>query len=440
VLSLASLELSFEKEFDLSRAFKAHAASALVTGALSGFIGIISLSRTALNKASGGGAVAGSIAAAMCIATLFGAGELVGYISRGALGGLILYLGLGMLKQWVWDQRRTSSPLELIQIAAILALTANYGFLVGFIGGVLIACIIFVVTYSRIPIADLVSDLARVASPVVRPQREADALRTRGGRTRIYRLSGYVFFGSASRIDSFVEDLDPSEIDGIIIDFSNVSGIDRSAISVFQRILRRHTGSAIRFMFVTSGPTDAALRSLAQDPLAARNLSFFPSLDRALEAAEERLIGDNAETEPTDGSCFAFLSDEAERDLFRSYCELKRIAADQTLCREGDRSNEIFFLQSGSLEITKAFEGGRSARLAKLRPGAMTGELAFYTGAARSASIHAAEVSSVHVLHREALTRMRAEHPGLATKLDHMVIRSIAASLTRTNQMIATLS
>jgi sulfate permease, SulP family len=440
VLSLASLELTFEKEFELNRALKAHAGTALVTGALSGFIGLISLSRTALNKTTGGGAIAGSVAAAMCVATLFGAGELVGYISRGALGGLILYLGLGMLKQWLWDQRRSASPLELIQIVAILALTANYGFLVGFVGGILIACIIFVVTYSQIPIADLASDLARFASPVVRPQNEVDMLRARGARTRVYRLSGYVFFGSASRIDSFVEDLDPAGIDGIIIDFSNVSGIDRSAVSVFQRILRRHTGTPVRFQFVSSGPTAAALQVLTQDPLAARNLSFFPSLDRALEAAEERILAGLSGESHVDGACFAFLEIEADRTLFRGYCERKQVAADGTLAREGDLSNEVFFLESGSLEITKTFEGGRSARLAKLRPGAMTGELAFYTGAGRSASIHASEASSVQVLHRAALTRMRAEHPELATKFDHMVIRSIAASLTRTNQMIATLS
>jgi len=196
----------------------------------------------------------------------------------------------------------------------------------------------------------------------------------------------------------------------------------------------------VRFQFVSSGPTAAALQVLTQDPLAARNLSFFPTLDRALEAAEERILADVSANPAVEGACFSFLESEADRDRFRRYCKSKRIAADETLAREGELSNEVFFLESGSLEITKAFEGGRSARLAKLRPGAMTGELAFYTGAARSASIHAAEASSVHVLHREALTQMRAEHPELATKFDHMVIRSIAASLTRTNQMIATLS
>ena len=42
-----------------------------------------------------------------------------------ALGGLVLYLGLNMLRQWVWDQRRTASRLELTQIVLILAVVCR---------------------------------------------------------------------------------------------------------------------------------------------------------------------------------------------------------------------------------------------------------------------------------------------------------------------------
>ena len=64
---------------------------------------------------------------------------------------------------------------------------------------------------------------------------------------------------------------------------------------------------------------------------------------------------------------------------------------------------------------------------------------AFYTGAARTASIVAVEDSRVQILHRDALLRMRTEHPSLAMRFDHMVIRKLAGSLERTNTLIATL-
>ena len=43
-------------------------------------------------------------------------------------------------------------------------------------------------------------------------------------------------------------------------------------------------------------------------------------------------------------------------------------------------------------------------------------------------------------MHRSALERMRAERPELATRFDHMVIRSVAGSLKRTTQMVTTLT
>ena len=87
----------------------------------------------------------------------------------------------------------------------------------------------------------------------------------------------------------------------------------------------------------------------------------------------------------------------------------------------------------------KQDQHGRRIRLAKLNKGAIVGELAFYTGEARSASIQAAVDSGVHVLRREALERMRLAHRELATDFDHMVIRKIARTLARTNRLVSTL-
>ena len=66
----------------------------------------------------------------------------------------------------------------------------------------------------------------------------------------------------------------------------------------------------------------------------------------------------------------------------------------------------------------------------------MVGELAFYTGEARTADIAAAVDSSVYALHREALERLHATHPRIAAQFDHMVIHKIAAAMTRTSQLV----
>lgn len=438
LLAVASLELTYQREFKLNRVLKLHAGATAVSSLLGGFAGLLSISRTMLNRQVGGGVIAGVVSAGLCLAVLLGAGGFVGYVPKAALGGLVLFLGVGMLKQWLWDQRKTATRLEMAEILIIVILVANYGFLVGFAGGVLIACAVFIVSYSQLPLATLVTDISLFRSSVVRPSHQVDTLKQHGGRVMVYRLSGYVFFGSASKIDAVFRQKDLAGIDGVLLDFTNVSGIDSSAIGVFQRILRRYQTLPTRFYFVQSEVNRASLQAVSRDPSACRNLHYFPSLDHALEAAEESIIGRHGQ-ERQEGDGFDFIAHAADRETFKGYCEQKQTEQGTCLAKEGEYSAEVFFVESGSLEIIKHATRGAGVRLAKLQRGAMAGELAFSTGEPRTASIMAVQPSVVYVLNKAALARMRAAHPALATEFDHMVIRKIAHALARTNQVLAAL-
>lgn len=437
LLSLASLELNYRREFDLDRALKEHSVSAGLAALFGGFVGIISVARTTLNQKSGGGSISGLIAALICFAVLLGAGGFIAYAPKAALGGLVLYLGLNMLKQWLWDLRHVVSKFELMQILMILGLVANFGYMVGFTAGLMIACIFFVITYSSFPLTSLDTDLSMLSSSVVRPGYQIQALRAHGQKIKVYRLSGYVFFGSAKKIEMLFKELEVDQVQGLVLDFSNVSGIDRSAISVLQRILGRYIDKQLHIYFVHSPANATDLRSISLNEAVTKKISYFPSLDLALESAEEALLISNVDPgHPV--SCFEFLDNQADREIFLDYCESRRVGRDEALCHEGDGTDGIYFVEDGSFEIIKIV-GDNRLRLAKLSQGAMVGEMAFYTGAARSASIVAAVDSRVHILYVDALARMRTKHPDLAMKLDHMVICQIAESLIRANKLIATL-
>ncbi len=288
-----------------------------------------------------------------------------------------------MLKQWLWDQWRTSSRAEFAQIVTILVLVANFGFMVGFFAGLLISCVVFVVTYSRIPLADLATDLSLFTSSVVRPENEVATLEKHGSKTRLYRLSGYVFFGSATKIEAVFNGLG-GDIEGVVIDFTGVSGIDSSAISVFQRILRRYRDASTHFYFAY-GANERSVRAITNARASDDRIHFFPSLDHAVEVAEDNLLRKWNRSEAA--SSFGFLEDMAGRDIFLSHCERCDIRAGQMLCTENQSSDEVFFIESGGFEVLKARNDGAVIRLAKLHRGAIVGELAFYTGEARTASI-----------------------------------------------------
>lgn len=434
LLSVASLELTHRREFDLNKILHQHAAAAGLSAALGGFVPILSIGRSLLNHRAGGGRVGGLIAAAFCLATLFGAGAIVSYIPKPALGGLVLFLGLGMLKQWLWDPWRTASRVELGQIVLILLLVANFGFMVGFAAGVVLSCAVFIVTYSRLPIASVSTNLSLFTSSVARSEADTHILREHGEKVLLYRLRGYVFFGSASKIDKVFRAM-PDAIEAVVIDFSSVSGIDSSAVGVFQRMLRRHQAKTTIFYLVYGEATERAVRAIDLISTSGRVI-YCQTLDEAVEIAEDHLIGRKGSVRD-DPSALQFLKDPAERATFLGYCEMRKIARGDTLCQEGDRSNEVFFLESGALVVLKSAGDKRVLRLAKLHAGSMVGELAFYTDEARSASIAADSDATVYVLRRDALAQLRGAHPDLAALFDRMVIQKVSHALTRANKLLA---
>jgi SulP family sulfate permease len=439
MLALASLEIELRREFDLTHELRVHSVLVAASGALGGTIASASISRTALTARSGGTAIAGLVAAAIALAMLTGASHVMGYMARAAVGGLLLYLGISMLRQWIWDVRGTARPVEILQILLIVAITARHGFIAGFGAGVLFACVTFVVTYSRIPLADLASHLGAMRSSVVRSPAQEQVLAKHGAKVPVYRLTGYVFFGSASKIDGmFMEHL-LGDAEAVVLDFSRVSGIDTSAITVFQRILRRHLDSSIVFHFVHGPPTRAQLEALVFAPGASRKLAYHDALDRALEAAEEGVL-DKHEEDATDQTLMRSASSLDWRSPFEEYLETREVAQDEALFQEGDRSDEVYFVDSGRFDVLKRVDDGPAVRLAKVRHGALLGEIAFYLGEPRSASVVATRPAVVRVMRRAALERMRSERPELATRFDHMVIRSVAGSLKRTTQMVTTLT
>jgi len=438
-LTLASLEIELQREFDLGHELRVHAGAATVSAALGGMIASASISRTSLNRRSGGKGIAGVVSATMAFGMLLGASHVMGYIARAALGGLVLYLGVAMLRQWIWDVRRTTRPIELLQILLIVAITARHGFIAGFGAGVLIACVTFVVTYSRIPLTDLSTHLGEMRSSVVRSPGQEQLLAAHGQKVSVYRLGGYVFFGSASKIDAMFKERLVGPAEAVVLDFSRVSGIDTSALAVFQRILRRHCETSVRFHFVYGPPTRVQLVALGLTPGGSLNLKFHDSLDRALEAAEEGLIERHEEDAP-DPAMLETARSLDWRSPFEEYLETRAVAENEALFHEGDRSDEVYFVESGRFDVLKRVDDGPPVRLAKVRHGALLGEIAFYLGEPRSATIMATRPSEVRVMRRAALERMRAEKPELATRFDHMVIRSVAGSLKRTTQMVTTLT
>ena len=422
----------------MDKIVRVHGATSLIAAIFGGFVGIISVSRTTLNQSGGGGKLSGVVASLICLAFFLGAGVVLTVIPKAALGGLILFLGIGMFKQWLWDQRHVVSKIEFAQILLILLLVAQFGYLSGFVAGIIISCLVFVYTYSQIGLAFPPTDLSEFSSTVVRAEQQVKVLKNSGKKIAIFRLSGYVFFGSASKIDGLFKSINIDLMEGVIIDLSHISGIDRSAIGVFQRIIRRYAHKNLQFYLVFSDKNRVLVQSIGSVDEGGHLVSFYGSLDSAIEHAEEELItkfGTDAATK----TIFHFIDNPEDSAIFQTYCTFKNVPEGEVIVKEGDLdSGEIYFLESGEFGVSELVDG-ELFTLAKFLPGSIVGEISFYTHRARSATISALSPSMFYTLTEAKMAKMRKENPALATKLDLMVITKLSNSLQRADKLITTL-
>lgn len=99
--------------------------------------------------------------------------------------------------------------------------------------------------------------------------------------------------------------------------------------------------------------------------------------------------------------------DESEKNIIVMAMQNKEVKEGDMVIEEGDEGNELFVIDSGTLDCTKKNkETGDSIFLKKYEPGEAFGELALLYNAPRAASIKANEDCSLFTLDRETFNHI----------------------------------
>ncbi len=122
------------------------------------------------------------------------------------------------------------------------------------------------------------------------------------------------------------------------------------------------------------------------------------------------------------------------------YMELVEIEAGEYLIRQGEPSNDLFFIESGLATAEFELANGKKMRLRSIKSGATVGEVALYLGGLRSASVKAEKPSRVYRLSTQNLQRIQKEDPALAALLHEWLGRMLAERLAENNRLIELLS
>jgi SulP family sulfate permease len=430
LFNVSGTEVVLHRDLDTNRELRDAGVLNVVSGALGGIPGYHALSLTALSeRMSASARTAGLVASAVpAAAVVFGA-SFVELIPRMIVGGVLVFLGLAFIVEWVWDKRRSLPTVEYVVVLVILAGIIARGFLPGVVIGLVMAVVLFAVSYGRIELVREVSFGDTYRSNVDRPPHERAALRQAGEAVQVLRVHGFVFFGSASGLlERIRKRVEAAPLRYLLFDLRRVSGVDASAVVSLVKVV--HLAESGGFELVLAGASDPVRGQLARGGVVEQRgvVRFEPDLDRGLQACEEALLAEVGAV-TSDGAAGA-LAGMPPR--LRTYLERVPLAEGTVLIRQDEPPEDVYVLESGRLRVELSTPEGRRMRLRTVRPGVVVGEIAMYTGVPRTADVVAEAPSVVLRLRRDSIERMEATEPELASALHRWLAGTLAERLTDT--------
>ena len=429
LFNISGTELVLHRDLDTNRELRDAGVLNVVSGALGGIPSYHALSLTSLaQRMSVDARVAGLVAAAVPLAAVVFGAAVIELIPRMIVGGVLVFLGLAFIVEWAWDKRRTLPTVEYVVVLVILAGIVARGFLPGVVLGLVLAVVLFAISYGRIELVREVAFGQTYHSNVDRPPAERAALRTMGERVQILRVNGFVFFGSASSLlDRIGRRAGSGELRFLLVDLHRASGLDASAVVAFAKVVR--LAQAGGFELVFAGASDPVRRQLSRGGVteAPGVVAFEPDLDRGLQRAEDLLLAGAEPGQPAgDGPGDALAS---LPPALRAHLERVSLAPGTALIRQDEAPEDLFVLESGRLRVEMQTPEGRRMRLRTVLPGVVVGELALYTGEARTADVVAETPAVVLRLSREQIEAIGATDPELAAALHRWLAATLAERL-----------
>lgn len=464
LLSNSGIELVVGRDLELNSELKAVGIANLASGLGGGMVGNQALPSTLLVHDIGAShRLTGLIAVLPSLAVLGLGSAFLSYLPKAVLGSLILYLGLTLLWQWLYQAYFKLPLQDYLTVWITVILIDTVGFLQGIVVGFVITVVLFMYHYSQVDVAKQVLSGDHSRSNVQRGPEQAGVLGQQGGQIYALELQGFLFFGTANYLLSKVRDralrpLQSADVsaDGeqppqqssvsvplryVVIDFRQVSGLDSSAVLTFNKILK--LAQTHDFTLVLTNLLPAFATALEQGQglaIDSDRCQVLADLDRGLEWCEQQILTATATTpEPpvplVNHLTERFLTADQARQ-FMTYLEPRWFPADHAIFQAGERRPELYFIESGQVSVLLALGDGCTKRLQTCSSGHLLGEMRFYNKLPLSSSVVTDTPSQLYSLSQEAYGRMQDTAPDLVQALQRYIVEILCDSLIRRGEQL----
>jgi SulP family sulfate permease len=451
LLNISALEVVVKEDIDMNRELGAAGLANVIAGLFGSTVGYQTLSLTVLaHRLNAKTRLAGVFAAFVLGGTLLFGASLLSYFPKPILGGILLFMGLSFLVEWVIDARARLPQIDYLLVLMILIAIASIGFLEGIAIGVLAAVVMFVVSYSQINAVKhtLSGDIYR--SKVERPLAHRQMLQKRGAEIFILRLQGFIFFGTAQklldRIKERLNDPENPRLHYVILDFRQVVLLDSSAVFSITRMKQLAEAQKIHMVWTNLSP--AIIRLMEKGGLVDESDDSFiilPTLDHGLEWCENQILSHQGITDLTgvferiERQLKHAIPDLKDVKRLTNYLERKEVKQGEYLMYQGEQPDEMYFIEAGLVSVQLELPDGQIMRLRSMRGGTTVGEMGMYLGNTRTASVVADRPSVVHRLSKDASKEMERKDPEVAALLHQWIASLLAERLADNNRTIEAL-
>lgn len=436
LLYISALEIEIKTDIDTNRELRATGWANLAAGMVGAPPGYMYLGDTLITfRMVGMRRGAAVVASLALLAVVAFAGFILEFLPQFVVGGMLLFVGAEFLYEWLWASRRSMTKPDYALMLGILVVIATIGFLPGVAVGLIAAIALFVVRYSRIDVVKHSLTGREYQSNIERGMDEAEYLLEMGEATLILELQGFIFFGTASRILSRIRS-HLETVDGlrfIVCDFRRVSGVDSSAMAIFERVALLVQEREIALILTGMEPVQRAqfgelvtFYSIA--------VHVKEDLDHGMAWCEDRLL----QASGLGGGPGAALPKDLEEAL-APYLVRRSIPSGELMMRQGQPTPGILLISSGRATVQLEEADGQRVRLRTLLGGTVLGEISLYRDEPCTATVVAETDCQVLHLTPERFQELCRRDPAVAAELHQFVARTLAGRVSHANRAIRAL-
>lgn len=448
LLNISGLETEAKRDIDLDAELKTAGVANILSAFAGGAPGYQSLSMTLMSQRLGGGTRLTSIAAGLflLVVVVFGS-ELIALVPLPALAGIVLATGSALLWERLVGSFRRLAPAEYLVVLAIFVATVGLGFLVAVIFGIVAAMALFVIDYSRSGVVKLEMTGRDYQSGAESSDARRHVLQIHGGVILILRLQGFLFFGTANGLRRTIErrlqaasGRDAARF--VLLDFRRISGVDSAAVESFTRLGQTAADRGVRI--VVANVQQAVLRTLLRGGLVIDGgsaIQIAENFDQALHDIEDEVLAgiDPKLTvrlpQPISGQLRLLAGDSGQIEELVGFFERAVFPRGIPLVVEGSAANDLYFIEAGTASVGIT-AGSSHVTLTKVGPGSIVGEISFYLGSPRTASVVAEVDVTAWRFTKESLARMEAISPQIASRFHAGMAELLADRLAATNRLV----